>query len=431
MTTTSEMSTDSTTTNHNNNNSNQMHQILGSPLVMKCMLVFGTIIIAGCSWLFWQYTGSREETDNAFIDGHTIALSPRVAGIISKVYVKDNQLVQEGQLLATLDDNDLKVKVEQSIAAVQLAKAQLEEATASLSQAYTSADAERIKSTGSNSSAQAKVLSSQSAILEADAAVLQQKAKIQSLLAKSLQSKADYERYSTLDKGGAVSVQELEQAKTNFDMASSELEAAKNNLKQYEMKVLQAKAQLTQSKADVDHSIGLLKSAEATYEQTNIIKQKIESAKATLAQAQATLKEDLLQLSYTAIKAPATGRIGRKNLEIGQRVETGQTILAIVSPETWITANFKETQIGRMKPGQEVEIKVDTLAGTTLHGTVESLSPASGAKFALLPPENASGNFTKVVQRLPVKILISQSTKPEIRNKLAPGLSCEVAVIVK
>jgi membrane fusion protein (multidrug efflux system) len=230
---------------------------------------------------------------------------------------------------------------------------------------------------------------------QADAQIAQARAQTAREQARATKAKRDLDRAKALYEGtaGAISRQEFEQAEAESDAAKAGLAAAESALE----------------------AAGALATA---------AKAKQEVARANLADAE-------LQLSYTEIVAPAAGRIGRKNLESGNRVQPGQALLALVEPEAWVTANFKETQLARMEPGQPVRIRVDALPGRIFQGRVESLSPASGAQFALLPPDNATGNFTKIVQRVPVKIAFDSRTMGGCEGRIVPGMSVVAEVKVR
>jgi membrane fusion protein (multidrug efflux system) len=174
-----------------------------------------------------------------------------------------------------------------------------------------------------------------------------------------------------------------------------------------------------------------LEDAEATALQTNVRQNEYAVARAAIDQAKVALNDAQLQLSYTNLKAPASGRIGRKSVEVGQRVQPGQPLLAIVENQVWVVANFKETQLKRMHPGQETEVKLDALPSHIFKGKVDSVAPASGAQFSLLPPDNATGNFTKIVQRIPVKVVLEPQSIKGFESLLTPGMSAVVSVTVK
>jgi membrane fusion protein (multidrug efflux system) len=241
----------------------------------------------------------------------------------------------------------------------------------------------------------AQVAQSKAQSQRADAQIAQSRAEILREQAGATKANQDWERAKTLYRGtsGAISKQEFDQAKSESDAADARLQAARSAL----------------------GSATALATAAQAEEQV----------------AQANLQDAELQLSYTEITAPAPGRIGKKNVETGNRVQPGQALLALVQPDVWVTANFKETQLGRLRPGQTVYVEVDAIPGRVLKGKVDSLSPASGAQFALLPPDNATGNFTKIVQRVSVKIVLDRQTLAGCEDRIVPGMSAFVEVKVR
>ncbi|MBS1993751.1 MAG: HlyD family secretion protein [Cyanobacteria bacterium SZAS LIN-3] len=393
------------------------------------LLIVGLLVGAiagGFSYYGWATT--HEQTDDAYVDGHSSAVSSRVSGTVARVFIDDNQIVKKGDLLATLDPTDYQIKVDQAQAAVDLARKQLDQSNAAVRQYATTAAAQSTSAQGDIVSAQAMINMANSNVSQAQSAVVQQQHAIQSLKAKLWQAQVDYQRYNALFSKGAVSQEELDQARTTYTVAQADEQAGEQSLKQLQQKVLQAKDNLAQTFGQLTKSKSSLQTAQASKDEAVVKLRDVDVSKAQLEQAQANLKEANQNLAYTKIYSPIDGRIGRKNLEPGQRVDVGGAICSIFEESPWITANFKETQVGRMKPGQPVEVKIDSFGGRTFKGTVESISPASGARYALLPPENATGNFTKVVQRIMVKILFDQSSIAAFRSRIAPGMSTDVTV---
>jgi membrane fusion protein (multidrug efflux system) len=320
----------------------------------------------GVRW--WNYADSHSSTDNAFIAGHVHLISSRVAGTVSEVSVDDNQTVAGGAALVKLDPRDFELRVEQ-------ARYQIVEADAQVAQA----EAQWRQAKAQTAQAEAKSVRS--------AAELQK-------------ARLDFERAEHLTEGGhfvTISKQEFDAAKAAFEVAEASASVAKADLE-----TNQALAQAAQAA----HSVAL------AHRQT----------------AQVNLSDAQLQLSYATIPAPVAGTLGRKAVEVGQRVQAGQALLALVADQKWVVANFKETQLARMKPGQAVSIRIDALPGKKFRGTVESFAPASGAQFALLPPDNATGNFTKIVQRVPVKIVFDPKDIRGLESSIVPGLSAVVDV---
>lgn len=397
--------------------------ILAAIVVGVCAVVFG--------FYAWQYFTTHEETDDAFVDGHSSAVSSRIAGVVSAVAIEENQFVEAGELLAKIDSKDYQVKVNQSKAQVDMAQRQVEQLQASLKQTSTSAQAQESQAGGEIGSSQAHLAAARAIISQSEISVEQARMQVASMQARQHQASLDWERYKELDKNGAVSRRELEQAKTNFDDASAQLKGAEDALKWSKLKVVQSKAEVAQASSELRRSYGQGQAAAAAFVQKDVVYKQRQAALASLEQANAKLQQDQLQLSYCEIRAPISGRIGKKNLEVGQHVDEGQSLLSIFSNRSWITANFKETQVGRMKVGLPVEVKIDSFPDIAFKGSIESIAPASGAKYALLPPENATGNFTKIVQRIPVRIALDPQTASKYLPTLAPGMSCEVKVIIK
>jgi membrane fusion protein (multidrug efflux system) len=351
--------------------------------------------------------------------------------VVTGVYVEQDQIVKQGDLLAKLDPRDYEVKVVQSQAQVKVAQRQVEQFEAALKQTYTAAEAQHTQAAGEVGSSNARLRATKVSISQDEVSVEQTRMQVASMQARQQLAALDWERCQKLDKNGAVSRRELEQSKAALDDATAQLAAAKHALTWAEIKVAHSRLQLSQAHSDLTRSYGQAKAADAAYEQRNVVDKQRLSALASLEQAQAKLNQDLLQLSYCEIRAPISGKIGKKNLEIGQHLDEGQSLLAIFDDHPWITANFKETQVGKMTPGQEVEVKVDSFPGVVFHGHITSIAPASGARYALLPPENATGNFTKIVQRVPVRIMLDANKESKYVSRLVPGMSTETTVLIK
>lgn len=389
-------------------------------------LGLGAAIYGG--FAYYQWASTHEQTDDSYVDGHSSAVSSRVGGTVLQVYVEDNQLVKKGDLLATLDPTDYQIKADQAKAAVDLAQRQIDQSHAAVQQYSTTASAQSTSAQGDIASAQAMINMAKSTVVQSQAAVDQQMQTIQSLKAKLWQAQIDFKRYNDLYSKGAVSQEELDQARTTYTVSQADELGGEQNLKQLQQKVQQAKDNLAQTYGQMTKSKSTLQTAQASKDEAIVKQRDVDVSLAQLEQAQANLKEAAQNLSYTKIYSPIDGRIGRKNLEPGQRVDVGTSLCSIFEENPWITANFKETQVGRMKPGQDVEIKIDSFGGRLFKGKIESIAPASGAKYALLPPENATGNFTKVVQRIPVKIDFDQQSTADYLSRIAPGMSTDVTV---
>ncbi len=383
-------------------------------------------VIGGFLW--WQNAATIESTDDAYVDGHIINLSSRVPGIVKQVYVDDNQLVKKGDLLLELDPTDYQLKVNQDRAALLLANRQTLASSLTTKQMDISAQAQTTQASGEIAAAKAGVDAARSAVPDAEAQVSQASAELDAAKAQTLKAQKDFQRYQFLVNQGAVSKQEFDSMKTTYDVALANQQSAGDKLTQAKAKVAQAKANVIQAIGQMSKSSGMTQVAQAAKQQTQVQKEQVAVSAANVAKAQADLADAQTQLSYTKIFAPVSGRVGKKSVEIGQNVDKGQALLAVVPDQYWVTANFKETQVGRIQPGEEVNLIVDAFPGHVFKGKVDSIAPASGSEFALLPPDNATGNFTKIVQRVPVKIVFDPKSIQGFA--ITPGMSVVPSVVV-
>lgn len=340
-------------------------------VVLGTVALFGLLCV-GLRYLAESFAG--ESTDDAFIDAHVVSLAPRVAGQIQKIYVTDNQLVKAGDLVAELDPRDLQAQVDQKSAALNAARANVELLKADVDLA----------------------LAQQGA---AEATARQSQAKVEAAQSADTLAKADLKRAQDLIERHTISPQEFDRSQTTMQQAQSELRAA-------EQKAAGDQAKVTQAVAQVEAS-----------------RRAVQRAEAQTSQAEAEQQTASLNLSYARIVAPVDGRVTRKTAEQGDYVEAGRDLMALVPPQIWVTANFKENQVQRIRAGQPVKIRIDSVAGGPFRGHVDSIQAGSGARFSLLPPENAVGNFVKVVQRVPVKILFDSPGPLNSGEVLGPGLS--------
>jgi membrane fusion protein (multidrug efflux system) len=342
-------------------------------------------VVALLAWL--AHFGYRmylyEETDDAVVQGHVHQVSPQIDGTVKDVLASDNQEVAPGDVLVRLDPLEFQIQLEKEEAG--LAKAQADEARAG----------------AASEEAQAQLSGAQARLASAEAQSTQ--ARVQQDLAEINRRRAR----QLFQEGGAVTQADLDNAESAYSGAQAALAAALANARVADASIGEASAALEATKAEAL------------------------SAKASSLAFKAGVTDAKRKLAYATLVAPAGGRIGNRNVEAGNRVQAGQVLFALVEPDTWIVANFKETQIARMHSGLTVDVSIDALPGVGLHGTVESLSPASGAQFALLPPDNATGNFTKVVQRVPVKIVLDRQSARAAGERLRPGLSAVVDVRVR
>jgi membrane fusion protein (multidrug efflux system) len=355
-----------------------------------------------------------ETTDDAQVEGHILNVAARATGQVAQVLVHDNQLVEEGQDLVYIDDRDLQARLLGARADLASAKAQLASANAQL------ALTERTI-TASLKQAKGGIAQASSGFLTSRAASDQARADIAVAASKRTLSETDQKRAEALFAQGAISQAEVDRQRAAFDQADAQL--------------AQAKARLASAEAGSANTVGMVETAQGRLAQAETGPEQLDAARAAagvagarVEQAQAALSLSELNLSYAKVKAPMRGVVSRRSVEPGQLVSPDRTLLALVPPDdVWVVANFKEDQVKEMRPGAKVEVKIDTYGRRTFAAHVESLAGASGSRFALLPPDNASGNFTKVVQRIPV--LIRLDAPPDV--PLRPGMSAYASVNTK
>jgi membrane fusion protein (multidrug efflux system) len=396
----------------------------GANKLVPKLLIGAVAISALVGGYFWlQHAMSIEGTDDAYITGHVHQLSARVAGYVTKIAVDDNDHVKAGQTLVTIDPKDYQLSAESAKAAALKAQWQTIEAKSDILTNTRQADSQSLQALSAIGSAQAQIHRAQESLNDAKLGVILAKTAITQRQSELTRAIADYERYKSLVDDRAVTTQSYDKAKQDKEVAQANLDGAQATYNQMLVKVKEAEQSLLDTKTNAVKARGMQASAAAAIAATTASEKNVSVQQAAAEQAEVQYKNALTQLSYTKVLAPIEGTVGHKTVEVGQQIEKGQALMSIVSDEKWVVANFKETQLGRMHVGQEVEIKVDRLPGKTFMGRVQSLSPASGAQFSMLPPDNASGNFTKVVQRIPVKIVFDKDSIKGSETMLAPGMS--------
>ena len=374
------------------------------------------VLVVAAIALWWHSTFS-EDTDDAQVNGHLIQVSARVGGQVSKVSVDENQVVKAGDVIAELDPRDYQVAVENAAAA--LASAEANAAAANVNVPITTAN------TGSNlRSAGADVSGTQAGIAQAEKQLEAAHARVTQAEANATKAQADLERYKPLVAKDVISKQQYDAAVAAADATRAAVADAHASEQAAADGVRIAHDKESQAQAG-------LKYAETGPQQVAAQSARAKQALAQVAQAQAQLDQAKLNLSYTKIVAPAAGIITRKSVELDQNVAAGQNLLTLVSLEDlWVTANFKETQLKHMSAGQAVEIAVDA-TGKSYHGKVTQIGGATGSVLSLFPPENATGNYVKVVQRVPVRVDFTDLASEDPNHLLRPGLSVEPKVRVK
>ncbi len=380
--------------------------------------------------IFKVYTffTTHEITDDAYVQAHTDPISSRLMGTVLKVLVDDNQKVTKGQLLVKLDPQDYEVKVAQAQAAVESAYWQFKASSKNLPASITQAQGENTQATGNYDKSKFAIDSALTMLAQDEIQIKANQSRLIKAKAKVEKTYADYKRYIPLQKRGVITDQLLDEAKDAYLEAKADEETALQAIAQAKMHYQQSQHNLEQSQAESVSFHGQLTKAKATDMQTEVVKRQTQSYRAQYEQALANLAETKLNLSYTNIIAPENGIVGRKTVETGQRVQMGEALMAVVESPPWIVANFKEIQLEKMQPHQLVEITVDAYKHHKFYGYIDSIAPNSGSQFALLPPDNATGNFTKIVQRVPVKIIFTKESLTGYEDKVVPGLSCVVTV---
>ena len=380
-------------------------------------------------WL-WRHYSVRESTDDAQIDGHINPVASRVGGTVMAVHVDDNQNVEAGTLLVEIDPRDYEVALER-------ARAELAAAEAAARAAHTAVPVTTITTSGQVNIAQASLQSAEARVTVAASDVESARARLGPLQARLRETEAlltkavqDLARMKELIAKDRISRQQYDAAVAAADAARAARDGAGAAVAEAEKGVAAAGARLAQARTGVDEARAALEATRSAPEQVSMSRSNAASAEARVLQVRAALDRAQLDLDYTKVKAPVSGIVSMKKVETGQVVQKEQPLMAIVPLDNiWVTANFKESQLMNMRVGQQAVISVDAYGGRRYRGHVQSIAAATGARFSLLPPENATGNFVKVVQRIPVKILLDQGQDPD--HILRPGMSTVPTVFTR
>ncbi len=380
-----------------------------APLVAGSLV---TVAVGVAAFIFVTGRG-KEHTDDAQVEAHISPVAARVSGQVKKVLVQDNQHVMVGEVLIELDDADFLVRSASTHADLAAALAQYHAAQATLELTRKQVESNLAIARGGIAQASAVSGSTQSQIDQA-------RADVSAAQSRHALAQTEYARTKRLVDSGAVPVSELDARSDGLAQSEAMLAAAR-------ARVSIAESNRSNSSGTTEAARGRLLIAQAVPEQLAVVEAQVEIAKAKVDQAQSAVNQADLNLGYTKIRAELEGNVAKRNVEPGQLASPDRALLALVDTrEEWIVANFKETQLAKLRPGQQVKIEVDSLTNQTLHGKVESLQAGTGSRFSLLPPDNASGNFTKVTQRVPVKIVLDKQ-EPALR----PGMSADVTVFTE
>lgn len=402
---------------------------LKSPKVRR-LLGAGALVVLVAALALFLYYRNRESTDDAQVDGHITPIAAKISGRVGEVLVHDNEPVKAGQVLVRIDPRDYQAALDNAKAALALAQSEAQSANVDVPRTR-----ENVASGTSNASAgllgaEADLARAQAAYAQAQNADLSYaQANVAKSRANAQLAQADLERYKPLMDKGEISKQQYDAAKANADASASALKAEEEKIGQAQSNIQIAKAQLSAAQARVEQARAGVTAARADTQQISMKSADAQGKQAKVQQAQATVDAAQLNLSYTEIVAPIDGVATHKQVEPGQIVQAGQGLMVVVPlQDVWVTANFKETQLRKMQAGQKAEVHVDTY-GRSFEGRVDSIAGATGAVLSLLPPENATGNYVKVVQRIPVKIVLNPMGSD--KAVLRPGMNVDVTVITK
>jgi membrane fusion protein (multidrug efflux system) len=393
---------------------------IGIGLVL--LLVLGAVVWA------WSTSG-RESTDDAQVDAHLTQMSARVGGTVTKVAVDDNQLVEAGALLVQLDPSDYQVAVDKARAELADAEATALAAQSSVPITSTTAASNVTTARGGITQAQSGVAASEKEIEAARARIVSAQARLREAEANAAKSARDVERLRGLLAKDEVSQQMFDATSATAEAQKAAVDSARSQVAEAEAGLRVAESKLAQAQASEQRAHADMETAQTGPSQITATRARASAAEAKAQQMRAALAQAELNLKYTTVTAPVRGVVSKKGVNVGQVVAAGQPLFAIVQlDDVWVTANYKETQLKEMRPGQRAVISVDAY-GREYKGKVDSISGATGARFSLLPPENATGNFVKVVQRVPVKIVLDPGQDPD--HLLRPGMSVTPTVYLK
>jgi membrane fusion protein (multidrug efflux system) len=394
------------------------------------ILIGVVVVLAIGAGVWWLMTRGHESTDDAQVDAHLTQIASRVGGIVQKVLVDDNQQVEAGTVLVEIDPRDYQVAVDKAKA--ELADAEAAAVAAQSSVPITSTSTQSGVSTAQSGVEQARIAIEAAAkeVEAAKARLTAAQSRLREVEANATRTRRDVDRLKGLLAKDEVSQQQYDAAVASADAQAAAADTARAQIAEAEATVRTAESRQAQAQAAEAQAHAALRNAQTGPEQVTAMRARASSAQARVEQAKATLAQAELNLQYTVIKAPARGVVSKKSVNPGQVVQAGQPLLSLVqTDDVWITANFKETQLDEMRPGQRVVVEVDAYGGREFQGKVDSIAAATGARFSLLPPENATGNFVKVVQRVPVKIVLDQGQDPE--HLLRPGMSVTPTVYTR
>jgi membrane fusion protein (multidrug efflux system) len=379
------------------------------------------LIVAGVA-IWYLVTAGRESTDDAQVDAHVTQIAARVGGTVLRVPVADNQQVNAGDVLVEIDPRDYQVALEKARAELADAEASALAAQSNVPITSTETTSNVATARGSVEQAQGGVAGAERELDAARARLTTSQARLREAEANAVKTARDVERLRGLLAKDEVSQQQFDGAVAAADAQKAAADSSRSQIAEAEAGIRVAESKLVQARAGEQQAHAGLQTAQTGPQQVAATKARAAAAEAHVLQTKAALAQAELNLQYVTVKAPAKGIVSRKSVEVGQIVQPGQPLMAIVTLDpVWVTANFKETQLTDLRPGQKAVVTVDAYGGRKFTGHVESIAAATGARFSLLPPENATGNYVKVVQRVPIKIVLDGGQDAEYL--LRPGMS--------
>ena len=398
--------------------------------IQRVRILIGVVVLVAIGvGVWWWIAAGRESTDDAQVDAHITPIASRVGGTVLHVPVEPNQEVEAGAVLVEIDKRDYEVALERARAELADAEAVAVAAKASVPITSTTASSNVTTARGGVEQADASYLEAQQAVEVARTRLSTAQAREREAAANATKASRDVERLNPLLAKDEIAQQQFDAAVAAAAANKAATESAQAQVKEAELGIRVAESRLAQAGVGRQQASAGLKTAQTAPEQVTASRARADAADAKVRQNKAMVKQAELNLEYATVKAPVKGIVSRKSVETGQVIQPGQPLMTIIPLDrVWVTANFKETQLASMRPGQRVKIEVDAYDGREFSGKVESLAAATGSRFSLLPPDNATGNYVKVVQRLPVRIRFEQGQDPE--HRLRPGMSVEPKVRV-
>ena len=398
--------------------------------VARYLVAAAVVVVLGAAgYYLWRYLNTYETTDDAQIDGHINAVSGRIAGQVIQVGAEEEQFVSAGDVLVKLDSRDYEVALAKAQADLKDAEAALESSridipitTANTSSQLKTANSSRTDATAFVQGAQRQLTATRARLDSVQAQVREAEANYQ-------KASDDVARYKLLVDKNEIPRQQYDTAVTTAAAAQAAVDARRAEVREAEQNIVVAQSAVEQANQRITQADASIESAMTAPRQVQVSEARAKSASAQVAQKQALVDQAKLNLSYCTILAPVSGIVGKKTVELGQNISPGQQLMAVVPlDDIWVTANFKETQLSRMKPGQKVRVSVDAY-GRSYTGKIVAVGGASGSRFSVLPPENATGNYVKVVQRIPVRINLDAGQNSD--HRLRPGMSVDPKVYLE